>query len=503
MKAALLLLSLGAGAQTVGVDPRLELDGLLTLARGETPPGFIAPDAAWARAFLAAKPVPGPSVPSSVPFSARAQVLMRLDADFRGLESVPDALVRSAGGRADVEAWLGSLRALAPSARPFLDAERAALAPAVAEFSARLSSGAFLAALEEYTGLPYPGTHRVHLSAFHSTGAVANVVGERPDGGVDVQSLFGPERAGPALRFWTTRVPGTLWHEQAHGALDALSELFAAELDPAAPADPCYGYWRQCVREHVVRAVMLRLMERRLGPASAAEQRIFERRGGFGLLRALEERLLDYEGARERYPSLVDFFPSALDVFGAAALSEREPFDPAREPALARARAARLARSARPKARDAALRRRLERVEALAAAKAVPAPAPGSSARARLDAGIAAYREGDRAKALRELDAAYALDPRDPEIALSRATALESAGRAEEALAAYAEAESAARGDGRVSPRLAADSALSAARLLLRLGRRDEGETTLRRALERAPADWPGRGEAERLRGGP
>ncbi|MFX7878651.1 hypothetical protein ABTK13_20515, partial [Acinetobacter baumannii] len=90
----------------------------------------------------------------------------------------------------------------------------------------------------------------------HAASGVANVVAEREDGGVEVTSLVGPERSGGAPEFWTVRVPGTLWHEESHGILDPLADAWAARIARARPADPaavCYGEWRQCVREHVVR----------------------------------------------------------------------------------------------------------------------------------------------------------------------------------------------------------------------------------------------------------
>lgn len=494
-----------ATTPVVIVDPRLELDGVYQLRSGSAPPvGFVLPPSEFTDGFVGTPSAP----PPAGSFFDRAQVLMRLGPapELKGLERVPETIIAAAGGRAAVTAWIGALRALALVNEAALKDEARLLAPAAEAFRVRLTSGGYISALEEYAGLPMPGPHRVMLSAFHTPGSIANAVIDRRDGGVEVDSLFGPDWTTGEPDFWTPRVPGTLWHEQAHGVADPLADLWAEPIARAKPADAsaiCYGQWRQCVREHVVRALMLRLMERELGPAAATEQRDFEKHGDFRWLPAMEERLKEYENNRSKYPTLADFFPRLIEVVGVRD-TEGEPFDPSGETALVRARAVRLARTALPKAAVPAVRRRLKRAVGLALAPA-PAeeelpPRDPNASKASSDA-IAAFTAGRRDEALALFDLALKLDPYDGEAALSRATVLESLGRGEEALAACASAAAAARRrTGSYQPRLLADALLAEARLaLLKPGREKRASAALAEALEAAPADWRGRTEAAAL----
>lgn len=373
------------------MDDRVELDGFFQSAFVQEPPGFHRPPEDFARAL---PPVAdrGAAPPASASFESRAQYLLRLGPApaLDGEERVPAFVAAQVGPPAAVARWLSALRALArtPRAAAALSAERRELAPALADFRARLSSGSFVAAVEEYAGLPLPGEHRVVLSPFHSAAGVANVVQESPDGSVSIVSLLGPERRGGAAVYWGRRTPGTLWHEEAHGVLDPLADAWGARIDRALPADAsavCYGAWRQCVREHVVRAVMIRLLERRLGPAAAADQLAFEDPARFRWLVPMIESLKAYEADRKRWPTLADYYPRLLDAARPEADDGSAPFRADREPPAVRARIARLARTAIPLMRDPSARLHLRAALAVAetvvpaAYDAAPPGTPGSA----------------------------------------------------------------------------------------------------------------------------
>ena len=472
---------LHAAEPRVTLDERVETDGLLQLGCVASPAGYHRPTQAFAAVPL--RPCGPRDVPPPVaPYETRAQVVMRLGpAPELDAKSVPTAIAAGLGAPDEVTRWLEALRALSrfPATAGALAQERRELAPALAKFQERLSSGAFVAGMEEYTGLPLPGTHRVFLSPFHSAGGVANVVASAADGTVEVSSLLGPARVGSVEEYWTARVPGTLWHEEAHAVLDPLADAWAERIERARPVDSsaiCYGEWRQCVREHVVRAVMIRLLARRPGPDAAADQLAFENPARFRWLVPMIERLKAYEADRARWPTLADFYPLLLDAVREEAVEDGAPLHHGQEPAVDRARLILLARSALPRMRDARARRQLVRAlelakhpDTLVLAPAVSTTAVVTSADtsgALAARGVTAFQSGRSAEALSLLDQALSRDPDDAEAELSRGVVLEALGRTREARDAYRDAAASARRRKDFPPQVLADAEESYARLL-------------------------------------
>lgn len=486
-----------ASEPEASLDERVELDGFLQFRAGAAPSGFVRPSGRFTRAI--------PSAPSAarrfggITTDARTQVLLRLGPapELRDSE-IPPSIEKQAGTDADVAAWLETLRALAknPKSGEAFSAEGRELLPLVDSFSARLSSAAFVAAIEEYTGLPLQGSHRISLSPFHESVGVANVVADQDDGTVTVTSLFGRDLGRPG--FWNPHVPGTLWHEEAHGIADPLALAWSARIERAFPKDRaaiCYDEWRQCVREHVVRAVMLRLIERRFGSKAAAKQLTYEVPARFRWLSPMVELLKnEYERDRARWPTLADYYPRLLDVLGHDSDETAAPLRPEREARPARARLVRLAREALPRMKDSTARAHLRR----AAESAAEEPGREAALTAR---GVEAFQKGRRDEALVLFDAALKENSDDVEAQLSRAVILDLSARRDEALAGYERAIATARRLPATFPaRVLADALGARAKLLSGAQRPKDALRDLDEALAIAPDNWTGRAEAEALR---
>jgi hypothetical protein len=76
-----------------------------------------------------------------------------------------------------------------------------------------------------------------------------------------------------------------------------------------------YGGWQACVFEHVLRAAVARMALHNEGPGAAARLLAGDRSIGFLYIDALYERLAEYEGHAERYPTFDQFVPRLLEVF--------------------------------------------------------------------------------------------------------------------------------------------------------------------------------------------
>lgn len=506
-----------AGRIAVTIDARLELAGAAqSLAPDASrPEGFSAPDIPYARALKKAlagfKDHPAVRIHAepkirSFNFSDRGQVLLRLSPPPELSErlTVQYALAARAGGAESLRRWLEALRDLSRVSRfpEILAKEEDKLAAAADGFRAAEDKQDYLGTLEAYAGLPLLGTYAVHLSPFAATGGVANVVAVREDGTMEIASVIGPEMTENGLDFWSRRVPGTLWHEAAHGVLDGLGDLYAERIDRGSALHarigwPCYGAWNQCVKEHVVRAVMLRLLAREISEEAMEEQLRFEKEAHYPYMRALLKALKAYEDDRVRYPTLADYYPRLLEAFPA-----EKGLEPARAPSLSaeqRRRARRLAQAVSERARE-------PEALALAGRFALPEePAPPSAGAAASEAGragppkngIEAFRAGRMQEALGAFDDALKMSPHDIETWMSRGVVLQALSRRPEALSSYDRAVSLAEVEpGRISREILPDALSSRATLLLELGKRAEARADLSRALSLSAEDWPQRSGA-------
>ncbi|PIR15443.1 MAG: hypothetical protein COV48_14345, partial [Elusimicrobia bacterium CG11_big_fil_rev_8_21_14_0_20_64_6] len=268
-------------------------------------------------------------------FSDRSQVLLRLSPPPALTErlTVQYSLIDRAGGKENLKKWLSALRDFSKSARfpELFAAEGARIEKATASFRDKEAKQDYLGTLERYAGLPLLGTYSVRLTPFQATGGVANGVSELEDGAMEIVSVIGPEIGETGeIDFWSRRVPGTLWHEASHGVLDGLGDLYADRISQSAALHDrigwsCYGTWNQCVKEHIVRAVMIRLIARNISEEASEEQFRFEREEHYPYMRALLASLKAYEKDRAHYPTLADYYPRLLEAFPPAPPAEPAP----------------------------------------------------------------------------------------------------------------------------------------------------------------------------------
>lgn len=132
-----------------------------------------------------------------------------------------------------------------------------------------------------------------------------------PSGVADGRPVFGP----------ADRIAGLVSHEFAHLFVNPLADAHADDVaalaslyEPIADAmaRQAYPSWKIAWNEHVVRAVVARLVLDRSGPDAAEGELARQEERGFRYVRALAARLAEYENARDRYPTLADFYPLLL-----------------------------------------------------------------------------------------------------------------------------------------------------------------------------------------------
>jgi len=329
------------GGMKAALDPAIELLGVVDMLG----PGRKAPLAGRERSYAAALERACGSLRTHPAVTLNAR-LDKSDRDFFQrktlllMRSAPPSLefdpaLEASKGEAERsgawEPWLAALRDFARASRFPAALGRAArlLKPDLDAFNARLARTDYAAVIERYAGLPYAGGYRIVYSPLCSRGRHLNRVWTRDDGRHDIvsvleqDSLHGADPNDHSL-------DAVIWHELGHGVLDMTVNLHDCEqgnaplsLGPRL-ADNCRN-WLHGMREHFVRAVMLRLIARERGEAAAAKEYAHEEFSAKPHLAAFLKKLKEYESSRKSFPNIAVFYPRLREVFPRAAAVRPAP----------------------------------------------------------------------------------------------------------------------------------------------------------------------------------
>lgn len=241
----------------------------------------------------------------------------------RRRESTP-AILASAGGEAQLDAFVAALRDFAAESR--FEAFYRDHAPVYAALVSRTEPvvSSVLESLRAYTGIPLGDTTVVLGPLLHDGGFAATYRNEA--GRPEVYAFIGPVGVVDGVPDFGTveRLDPLITHEFAHSIMNPLvarhRPAVAARAQLHAPIREAmlrqgYGEWDQVVYEHVIRAITVRLTTIRRGEAAGQAALQEELNRGFSHLPALLRRLEQYERSRNRYPTIADFFPELLTAF--------------------------------------------------------------------------------------------------------------------------------------------------------------------------------------------
>ncbi len=184
------------------------------------------------------------------------------------------------------------------------------------------------AALKDYTGLPVKTRYTIIVSPFAEPALSMNIVRPDPDGTTRVTTIYGAEDFDGRFQFrLATRMP-QVWHDVVLEELLADAQTQRAALEKSSAllepiGSECAPNWYECAQRHISFAVGARMLDRAGEKSQAAEWPIKYARIGLPYLAPLMDALKDYERHRDRYPTLLDFYPRLIEVFDALAAGRR------------------------------------------------------------------------------------------------------------------------------------------------------------------------------------
>lgn len=113
-------------------------------------------------------------------------------------------------------------------------------------------------------------------------------------------------------------------HEFGHSYVNPLTEQNINEINKyndlftpikEAMAKQQYSSWKFCVNEHIVRAVAYRALYKTYGIEASEKYIDMDTKCEFIYLKAITEKLKEYEDNRDKYPTFNDFYPKLLQLF--------------------------------------------------------------------------------------------------------------------------------------------------------------------------------------------
>jgi hypothetical protein len=233
-----------------------------------------------------------------------------------------------AGGVESLEAWLAQLRDFVKASRfgEFFDQHQAFYGQLAEETRANIR-GNYAKHLEDYFGARQE-SYRIVLAPLLVGNFGPRV--PRGDGRYDIYGVLGQTGVADGRpRFGSEEsLRYLVWHEFGHSFVNPEVDRHQAQVEKSAKLfDPiaqsmrrqAYANWMTTVREHVVRAMTVRLAYLHLGAEGGVRELKQERNRGFVHVPALAARLeKEYESDRRRYPTFAAFTPRLLAVFDEA-----------------------------------------------------------------------------------------------------------------------------------------------------------------------------------------
>lgn len=290
---------------TVRLDPRVELLTAVQALAGDAPAERFAaqrehPAVRRYKAWRAA------GVPAAAPMQA-----LLLATSAYVLAEPPESdgwATGQLGGPDAVRAFVAELRDFDRAAGfgAYFLSRSSENAVAAAEAVAEIRRGVPVASLEDYLGARFKGRYELIPAPGYRGSGTVMAIRSRP--GFTTQVRF--RSARPGAPYQLARTGNSLAHELAHQIVrpprDAGARLEAGLGPPPASCSggAAGGGWANCLDEHVVMGVEIRLSGRE--PKFEA--------GAFPYLPAVLDALKEYEGNRARFPNLESYYPRLVDA---------------------------------------------------------------------------------------------------------------------------------------------------------------------------------------------
>lgn len=266
-------------------------------------------------------------------FDAPADFILRLSQvpELKAVHPFSDRMIERANGKNNLKKYGNALHrfALESNFAEFWNSKKPYYQKMVEYTANDLSDFDPVGKLERYYN-ESKDSYTVTLSPSFAGGYGLRV--PTPNGGLDIYGCLNVSEMKDVIPYFNKLgLSHFAWHEFSHSFINPLTEKYKARVEATsqlfAPlkAEMSYNQWWNCVNEHIIRAIYVRLINIYENESAAKMQLDDEKSFHFAYIEPLIEKLKQFEKERDiKNTTFSEFYPKLLDVFDSLSHANNE-----------------------------------------------------------------------------------------------------------------------------------------------------------------------------------
>lgn len=259
---------------------------------------------------------------SGFDFGVPIETVLYLSTDLKEKSEIPDSLIERAGGEDILNNYISFLGEFNKETKfnKYYNENNKFYNSLVREFKNNIDISGIINAVEDYYGINNY-KYNIILSPLIIGGYGPRI--KSNDNQYDIYSIIGPREYNSRKYVFVEKYETTfmLWHEFSHSFVNPLTKEHKAQVKEYSQLyksvaskmeDHSYNTWEKTLNEHIVRAVVIRLVYDKFGKNVGERYKTYQEEQGFIYLNEICDILIKYEKNRDIYPNFNSFYPLIL-----------------------------------------------------------------------------------------------------------------------------------------------------------------------------------------------
>lgn len=266
--------------------------------------------------------------PEGFSFDAPPAIMLHYSSsiDLKLIHPLEDDYIERAGGQEKLDEFMEALRQFAADTKfdEFYNSNIEYYKKMVNLNANTIKNKNYIEEVENFFGKKNNSYTVILASLVHPGGFGSNIKLE--NGESDIYSVLGPTEMKSSVPSYGTQddFKELIWHEFSHSFVNPITEKNINEVNkyknlftPISErmSSQAYTSWETCVNEHLLRAITARRAYIDNGYEAYQNNINYEKNRGFFYVKALAEKIAEYEKTRNQYKDFEEFYPEIIKTF--------------------------------------------------------------------------------------------------------------------------------------------------------------------------------------------